>query len=70
MRRIPVCSTMAALAGFLLVTSSAKAQSPAPEVGAPPSSSATASFSGASSVRGRGSWSIAFQHRDSQFQRR
>jgi hypothetical protein len=53
MRRIPVCSILAALAGFLM-TSSAQAQSPAPEVGAPPSSTATASFTGASSTRGRG----------------
>jgi len=53
MRRIPVCSILAALAGFL-TTSSARAQSPAPEVGAPPSSSATASFTSASSNRGKG----------------
>jgi hypothetical protein len=54
MRRIPVCSTMAALAGFLLMTSAAQAQTPPAEAGAPSSSTATASFTGASSVRGRG----------------
>jgi hypothetical protein len=54
MRRIPVCSTLAALAGFFLMTSAAQAQTPPAEAGAPSSSSATASFTGASSVRGRG----------------
>jgi hypothetical protein len=53
MRRTSLYSTIAALAGFL-AASSVQAQTPAPEAGGPAPRSATASFTGASSVRGRG----------------
>ncbi len=53
MRRVSVCSSVVALAGFL-IGASAYAQAPAAEGGTPGGSSASASFVSANTSRGRG----------------